>query len=94
MCGNVNHLNPFTKARSYHNGWGKSVFNCPETKNCIKSIKFVFKFRETGAKHIQYAVHLFLQEFEIGNQHVPQLIAMPSGSRSECAKQFNAKKAF
>ena len=62
-------------ARLYHNRCEKSVFNYPEAENNIKAfIKFVFKFREAGAK--QNIVHCFLQEVEIQKQHVPQLIVV------------------
>ena len=56
----------------------KSVFNCFEAKNQIKSINQIgfFKFRESGAKHVQHAIHRVLQELQIEKQHVPQLIVV------------------
>ena len=50
-------------------------------------MKLVFKFLEIGAKPVQYAVHRLLQEVEIKKQHIPQLIAVFPGSRSECVAQ-------
>ena len=47
-------------------------------------MKFIFKFRETNAKHVQYAVHRFPQEVEIKKHHVPQLIVVCPESRSGC----------
>ena len=41
--------------------------------------KIVFKFRKTGVKYVQNAVHSYLQEVEIDKQHDSQLIAVSSG---------------
>ena len=50
-------------------------------------MKLVFKFRETGAKHVQYASRRFIQEVEIKKQHVPQLIKLSPRSSAESGAQ-------
>ena len=72
ICDTVSYVSQSRTTWSYQKGWEKS-----ERKNGIKNIHHIGFWISRDMCKIRFQV-------EMEKQHIPQLIAVPPGSRSEC----------